>query len=218
MPCLLAAQKSKTFSIFNLEKQTSRFDSSIKLYARKFDHSLERNYALDSIASLRTNYFLKVIEATTQNGSLDEIFDHIPIDKEAHARFFGFPDYFKEPENIVYPEALPDINDIGLYVKSEIQQEEYWYGESETPLQDKEIIKRALKKIQLKFGNDYLLSGYKESKEHNLIIINDGNGKYGSSTKILLSKWFNESKNVWEYETIVMNCTSFSKLMKTSSL
>ena len=26
--------------IFNLEKQTSRFDSSIKEYARKFDHSL----------------------------------------------------------------------------------------------------------------------------------------------------------------------------------
>ena len=217
-PYLLAAQKSKTFSIFNLGKQTSMFDSSIKVYVRKFDHSLERNHTIDSIASLRTTYFLKLIAATTQNGSLDKIFDQIPIGHHAHARFFGFPDYFKEPENISYPDALPDIKALGLYVKSEILQEEYWHGESETPIQDKEIIKRALNTIQLKFGSDYLLSGYKESEEHNSIIVKDGNGKYGSSTKILLSKWFNESKNVWEYETIVMNCTSFSKPMKTSSM
>lgn len=211
IPIFLSAQQNKSYTVFNIKSQTFRFDSSIKIYASQCNHRLQRDFSLDSIASLRASYFLKVAAETAKKVSLDELFDHIPKGSLAHSRFFGTPGYFKEPENIQYQEALPRLEGMGLYVKAEIMQQEYWSGESKTLLEDNKIINNALRAIESSLGRDYLLSSYKESKEHNMAIVKYGNGKYGTSTKILISKEFDQLRGVWEYETLVINCTSFTK-------
>jgi hypothetical protein len=207
-------QDLKTYSISDLSGEFSSFDRSVKSYAEDMDHKLVLAGGLNELASLRLDYFLSVIMETSRKRSIDQIFDLIPQNTSAHYRYFGSPQKFKEPCCISYPEPLIDLLKDGVRVQAEIMQENYWGQISKTELSDKEIVRKAIEKISQDFGADYILSGYKQSQHHNAIIVKYGEGKYGTSTKVLLSKKFNSKLGVWEYEVVIANCSLFSKPLR----
>jgi hypothetical protein len=207
-------QDLKIYSISDLYGEFSNFDHSIKSYTKDMDHRLVLTGGLNELASLRLDYFLSVIMETSRKKSIDQIFDLIPQNTNAHYRYFGSPQKFKEPCCISYPEPLIDLLKDGVRVQAEIMQENYWGQTSKAELSDKEIVRKAIEKIVQDFGADYILSGYKQSPHHNSIIVKYGEGKYGTSTKVLLSKKFNSKLEVWEYEVIIANCSLFSKPLR----
>jgi len=207
-------QDLKIYSISDLYGEFSNFDHSIKSYAKDMDHRLVLTGGLNELASLRLDYFLSVIMETSRKKSIDQIFDLIPQNTSAHYRYFGSPKKFKEPCCISYPEPLVDLLKDGVSVQAEIMQENYWGQTSKSELSDNQIARMAIEKIAQDYGRDYILEGYKQSPHHNSIIVKYGEGKYGTSTKILISKKFNTVLKVWEYEVVIANCSLFSKPLR----
>jgi hypothetical protein len=200
------------YSIFDLNDQTLIFDSSVRSYTKiKGVGNLKENYSVSKLSSNRVLYYLNVILETSKNSSIEKIFDYIPQDSRCHRRLFGNPSVFVEPHGIKYPEPLVDIKEEGITIQSEIMQQNYWRVVNKKDLPNEVIIKMAISRINKDFGRDYILSGYKNSNSHHSMIIKYGRGKYGSSTKVLISKKFDPESEKWIYEVVVSNCTLFTE-------
>lgn len=193
-------------------------DKKMKEYVQNFDHSLERSVFLDYFANERSNYFLSVLEETseTRRSSLGRIFNQLPAgDSSAlcHNELFGKSKYFIEPPTpyVTFTKKLDEIN---VLVNNEILQLHYWTKKFKYQVDVNTIGNIAIQELSDLTPSGILgvaiLENYKASKPHHRTIKTHGNGKYGISTSVLITEK-KISENEWKYEAILINLVVFSK-------
>ncbi|MFZ4413588.1 MAG: hypothetical protein ACOYOV_10930 [Bacteroidales bacterium] len=205
--------QSQTFYRYSLRYTNDKLDSCLKLYALTVLNDLERNNSLDLFAKSRVDYFLDVIQTNLEEGKdLITIFKNIPDGFRAHHEVFGNSMYFTKPKTN-YPDKYQINITEGLEQNGEIMQEYIvtWKEKSQI-LTGKDIALVVIKKIEnfnKMFLYLYLFNSYKNSPPHNRSILRKGDGKFGTSTRILISE--KKVGNKWVYEAMVYNVVIFSK-------
>lgn len=176
---------------------------------------LYRDILIDSCVQKRTDYYLDVIEKNLSSGkNFDELFSKIPRDTKAHQKLFGAPEYFISPVTD-YPEMFRDVKESGVRIKGEIMQEIIWSKGYESRQDPKSILIYAIKNISLtnnKSIHSFIIQNYQNSPHHSQIIKKMGRGKYGISTKALISE--RKYNGLWNYKVIIYNMINFTKPLK----
>jgi len=211
----LFGQQNKEYYIEDLNPINDSISKKIELYVSSFSHDLDRNTLLDERAKLRNSYFISVVQQTSKaGGKFSDMIDSIPGGKIGHTECFGKPSYFSPPE-VGYPELFPSLYSINLKVKGEIMYQVVWSA----ILKDKQtsrdqLVQNAVDDIKKKYGVNKLsqkvISEYRNSKSHNNIIKERGDGEYGSSTMyIITEKKLSDGK--WAYEVMIRNLIIFTE-------
>ncbi|MEI6697011.1 MAG: hypothetical protein WCO13_13205 [Bacteroidota bacterium] len=205
--------QSQIFYRYSLPSTNDMLDSCLKLYVQTVLNNLERNNSLDLFAKSRVDYYLDVIQINLEEGKdLFSIFDYIPGDYRAHLELFGDPMYFTKPKTN-YPDKYQKNITEGLEGNGEIMQELVFYWQEYKRIQSgKDIVLKVIKKNESKdkmFLHLSLFYDYKNSPPHNRSILRKGDGKFGTSTRILISE--KKVGNLWVYEAMIYNVVVFSK-------
>ncbi|MCX6230844.1 MAG: hypothetical protein NTZ33_04815 [Bacteroidetes bacterium] len=208
--------QSQIFYRYSLPYTNDMLDSCLKLYVQTVLNNLERNNSLDLFAKSRVDYYLDVIQTNLEEGKdLFSIFDYIPGDYRAHQELFGNPMYFTKPKTN-YPDKYQINVTEGLEGNGEIMQELVFYWQEYNRIQSgKDIVLKVIKKNESKgkmFLHLSLFYDYKNSPPHNRSILRKGDGKFGTSTRILISE--KKVGNLWVYEAMIYNVVVFSKPIK----
>ena len=212
-PSLVRGQDQKNFAILDLYKQSNYYDSSLLVYCAENNSSINRISFLDTLCSRRMNYFLNVLIHST-NFELRESFDRITPGRKSHRPLFGDSLFFSSPQDNPWIGAFEKNYSEGIKGKAEIMQQTF-FSRSFKQRRDLNFIAESfLAEIEKKFSADFILKGYKGSKDHNSVILNRAKGKYGTSTKILILSRYIKEKSLWKYEAIVYNLTIFSEPLR----
>ena len=172
---------------------------------------------MDERAKLRNSYFISVVQQTSNTGGkFSDMIDSIPDGKIGHTECFGKPSYFS-PAEVKYPELFPSLDNLNLKVKGEIMYQVIWSTvlDGKQTSQD-QLVQRAVDDIKKAYRvgklSQKVISEYRNSKSHNDIIKERGDGDYGSSTMVILSeKKLPNGK--WEYEVMIRNLIIFTGLV-----
>jgi hypothetical protein len=211
----LFGQQSKTYYIGDLNPINDSISKKIELYVSSFSHDLDRNILLDERAKLRNSYFISVVQQTSRTGAqFSDMVDSIPGGKIGHTECFGKPSYFS-PSVVKYPELFPNLYNMDLKVKGEIMYQVIWSNTlDEKQTSQNQLVQRAVEDIKKTYGvrklSQKVLNEYKNSKSHNDIIKERGDGKYGSSTMYIITE--KELPNgKWSYEIMIRNLIIFTE-------
>lgn len=206
----LYSQKT-TYTRVVASVEDSQFRSDLEGYARNASHKLTRSTSLDSVAEIRANYFLDVMQATGSKIGLVDICNNIPLGRKGHLRYFGNPQLFIEPSGCRYTDPLGILPKKHIKINAEIMENMAWRTTSTYQYSDKQVMDMFTDKLRRSFTDKkYILLNYKKSSDHNSAIVNYGDGEYGSCTKIIISrKWDNIGKT-WLYEMVLYNLVVFS--------
>ena len=213
----LFGQQNKTYYIEDLNSINDSISKKIELYVSTLSHGLNRNLLLDERAKLRNSYFISVVQQTSNTGGkFSDMIDSIPDGKIGHTECFGKPSYFS-PAEVKYPELFPSLDNLNLKVKGEIMYQVIWSTvlDGKQTSQD-QLVQRAVDDIKKAYRvgklSQKVISEYRNSKSHNDIIKERGDGDYGSSTMVILSeKKLPNGK--WEYEVMIRNLIIFTGLV-----
>jgi len=211
----LFGQQEKTYYIEDLNTINDSISNRIESYVPSFSHNLYRDSKLDKRAKLRNTYFISVVQQTSKTGeSFSEMVDSIPGGKIGHTQCFGKPAYFS-PAEVPYPDMFPVLSEMNLKIKGEIMYQVVWSSVlNEKQISHNQLMQRAIKDIKEKYGVDRIsqkvVGEYKKSKSHNEIIKERGNGRYGSSTMVIISeKKLPDGR--WAYEIMIRNLIVFTE-------
>jgi hypothetical protein len=140
--------------------------------------------------------------------------DSIPEGKTGHTECFGKPNYFS-PAEVNCPELFPIFKEMSLGVSGEIMYQVIWANTlSERQISKTQLIQKAVEDIKEDYRVDklsqHVLNKYKNSKSHNKIIKERGDGEYGSSTMVIITeKKLPNGK--WAYEVMIRNLIVFTE-------
>jgi hypothetical protein len=211
----LFGQQDKDYYIEDLNPINDSISKKIELYVSSFSHDLDRNTLLDERAKLRNSYFISVVQQTSKaGGKFSDMIDSIPGGKIGHTECFGKPSYFS-PSEVGYPELFPSLYTINLKVKGEIMYQVVWSA----ILNDKQtsrdqLVQKAVDDIKKKYGvsklSQKVISEYRNSKSHNNIIKERGDGEYGSSTMYIITEK-KLANGKWAYEVMIRNLIIFTE-------
>lgn len=211
----LFGQQDKVYYIIDLDPINDSISKRIESYVSTFSHDLDRSLDLDNKARVRNSYFLSVIQQTSKTGeSFSSMVDSIPGGKIGHTACFGKPNYFS-PAVVKYPEMFPTFTEMGLKVKGEIMYQVIWSNTlNERQTSKNQLVQKAVEDIKKAYKVDKLsqkvLNEYKNSKSHNSIIKERGDGEYGSSTMVIITeKKLPNGK--WAYEVMIRNLIIFTE-------
>ena len=211
----LFGQQDKTYYIDDLTSINDNTSKKVESYVSLFSHDLNRNTGLDKRAKLRNSYFISVVQQTSKSGELfSSMLDSIPDGRIGHTKCFGRSGYFV-PAEVGYPELFPNLYDLNLKVDGEIMYQVAWSKVlNERQTSNIELVQKAVNEIKEYYGVDKLsqriIDEYKNSKSHNNIIKERGDGEYGSSTMyIITEKKLSDGK--WAYEVMIRNLIIFTE-------
>lgn len=211
----LFGQQNKTYYIEDLNYINDSISKKIELYVSSFSHDLDRNILLDERAKLRNSYFISVVQQTSKaGGQFSDMLDSIPGGKIGHTECFGKPSYFS-PSEVEYPELFPSLYSMNLKVEGEIMYQVIWSTVlNERQTSDIELVQKAVNKMKEYYGvsklSQKVISEYKNSKSHNKIIKERGDGEYGSSTMYIITEK-KLSNGKWAYEVMIRNLIIFTE-------
>jgi hypothetical protein len=211
----LFGQQERMYYIEDLNSINDSISSRMESYVSAFSHDLDRNTELDNRAKTRNSYFISVIQQTSKTGeSFSSMVDSIQKGKKGHTECFGKPNYFA-PAQVRYPEMFPVLSEQNLKVKGEIMYQVIWTNVLyKKQTSHTKLIQKAVEDIKKTYGVDKLsqkvILEYKNSKSHNDIIKERGNGEYGSSTMVIVSeKKLPDGR--WSYEVMIRNLIIFTE-------
>jgi hypothetical protein len=202
-----------SFFIIKLEGEDSNLVQHISGYKEKLQTAgnISRVHEIDSVASLRTSYFISVLRETHRNANFESMLKAIPQGKLAHKRFFGTPYFFSEPEELIYPENLVYLTSVGIKLKAEIMQQAYFSMLTSKDLDSEIIADKALIYFKQSQGSEFMIKSYQSSPSHNKAIINYGKKNIGTNTKAIVAKTWVSEKKKWRYETVIYNVVLFGE-------
>jgi hypothetical protein len=208
-------QQNKIYYIEDLNSINDSISEKIELYASTFSHDLDRNIELDKRAKLRNSYFISLVQQTSKTGGqFSDIVDSIPDGKIGHTECFGKPTYFS-PSEVKYPELFCSLHRLNLKVKGEIMYQVIWSNVlNQRQTSHVQLIQKAVNDIKKTYNvtrlSQKVINEYKNSKSHNEIIKQRGDGEYGSSTMyIIAEKKMPNGK--WKYEVMIRNLILFTE-------
>lgn len=207
----LGQNKGKQFDEIIIDSQNTQYISDLRYYVAAGTNKIVRNKFLDSVANIRADYFLDVLEETAETFCLYDLTSLIPKNSTGHTRYFGTPGVFKEPKGCKFPERLPELTRYNLKVKAEVMQQISWRKRSQYEYTTKKLVEMATLAMTKNFGKSYILDGYKLSTAHRNAIRENASGDFGVCTKALISKEWDNLEKEWVYEVVVYNLTVFSK-------
>jgi hypothetical protein len=207
-----------TFSEYSVANEESTLRKDLELHVRKFSNLIESDKSLDSLAEIRVDYFLSVLEETAKRdgNSLYAILgggtgkSKISGGQKGHDRYFGDSVFFREPAGCRYPIWNPKLINKNLKINAEIFQSSGMIFVRENSNSEINLIKRYLDKYKLEYTSRYLINNYLISSEHSNAIRKYGDGKYGICTRVLCSKKWDRVEKVWVYEIVLFNLIVFS--------
>jgi len=211
----LFGQQDKTYYIDDLTSINDNTSKKVESYVSLFSHDLNRNSELDKRAKIRNSYFISVVQQTSKSGELfSSMLDSIPGGKIGHTKCFGRSEYFV-PAEVGYPELFPNLYDLNLKVDGEIMYQVAWSNVlDERQTSNIELVQKAVNEIKGYYRVDKLsqriIDEYKNSKSHNDIIKQRGDGEYGSSTMYIITEK-KLSNGKWEYEVMIRNLIIFTE-------
>ena len=213
LPAFLLGQGQKKFFSVVLYEESRYYDSSLQEYCKENNSSIDRSTFLDTLCSKRVNYFLSVLSHST-NFELKESFDRITPGRKSHRPLFGDSLFFSSPKDNPWINAFEKNYTEGIKGKAEIMQQIFFSKSFKQEQTQSFIVKSFLAEIEKKFSPDFILKGYKRSKDHNSVILRRAKNKWGTCTKMLIMASYNKEKSLWKYEAIVYNLTIFSEPLK----
>jgi hypothetical protein len=208
---ILCQTKSKQFDEIIVDSQNVQYISDLKAYVCFGSNKIFRNSVLDSVATVRADYFLDVLEETAKTFCLYDLTSLIPKNSSGHTRYFGTPNIFKEPSGCKFPERLPELPKYDLKVRAEVMQQISWRKRSQYEYTTKKLVEMATASMIKNFGKNYILDGYKLSTAHRNAIKENASGDFGVCTKALISKEWDNLEKEWVYEVVIYNLTVFSR-------
>jgi hypothetical protein len=213
------AYSQTTFTKCAIPEEEVAFSKDLETHVKSFSHSIQRDKSLDSLAEIRVNYFVSVLQETSKQPGTslrsiigdEEKKSKIPGGEKGHDRYFGDPLFFKEPSGCRYPIWNPKVTHKHIKVNAEIFQtsggitfrREYSNAEIE-------VVKKYLQLYKTEYTKRYLINNYLNSYDHAKAIRNQGDGKYGMCTRVLVSKKWDNVEKVWVYELVIFNLVVFS--------
>ncbi len=212
------AYSQTTFTKFAIPEEEAIFRKDLETHVQRFSHSIKRDGSLDSLAEIRANYFLSVLQETSKQpgtsllsilGS-EEKRSKIPEGERGHDRYFGDPTFFKEPTGCRYPIWNPTVLHKRIRVNAEIFQQSGYSFRREYSNGEIEVVRKYLEKYKAQYTKRYLINNYLKSGDHAKAIRNQGDGKYGMCTRVLVSKKWDKVDRVWVYEMVIFNLVVFS--------
>ncbi len=206
----IAQSQIKKFDEVLVDSQNTQYISDLKSYVAFGSNKINRNKALDSVALVRADYFLDVLQETAKNFCLYDLTSQIPKNSMGHTRYFGTPEIFKEPKGCRFPQRLPELPKYDLEVNAEVMQQISWRKRSSYEYTTQKLVEMATSSITNKFGRSYILDGYKLSTAHRNAIKENASGEFGVCTKALVSKEWDSLEREWIYEVVIYNLTVFS--------
>lgn len=201
---------TKKFDEILVDSQNIQYISDLGSYVAFGSNKISRNSALDSVALVRADYFLDVLQETAKTFCLYDLTSLIPKNSTGHTRYFGNPDIFKEPSGCKFPQRLPELPKYDLEVRAEVMQQISWRKRSSYELSTQKLVEMATTAMTNKFGKSYILDGYKLSTAHRNAIKENASGEFGVCTKALISKEWDSLEKEWVYEVVIYNLTLFS--------
>jgi len=211
LPLICIGQSTtKKFDEVLIDSQNTQYISDLRAFVSYGSNKINRNSALDSVALVRADYFLDVLQETAKTFCLYDLTSLIPKNSTGHTRYFGTPDIFKEPNGCKFPQRLPELPKYDLEVRAEVMQQISWRKRSSYELSSQKLIEMATTSITNKFGKSYILDGYKLSTAHRNAIKENASGEFGVCTKALISKEWDQLEKEWVYEVVIYNLTVFS--------
>ena len=155
-----------------------------------------------------------VQQTSKAGGQFSDMLDSIPGGKIGHTECFGKPSYFS-PSEVEYPELFPSLYSMNLKVEGEIMYQVIWSTVlNERQTSDIELVQKAVNKMKEYYGvsklSQKVISEYKNSKSHNKIIKERGDGEYGSSTMYIITEK-KLSNGKWAYEVMIRNLIIFTE-------
>jgi hypothetical protein len=139
--------------------------------------------------------------------------DSIPYGKIGHRECFGKPNYFSHSTEKC-PDLYLTLPGINLRVNGEIMYQVIWSNVlNQRQTSHVQLIQKAVNDIKKIYNvtrlSQKVINEYKNSKSHNGIIKQRGDGEYGSSTMyIIAEKKMSDGK--WEYEVMIRNLILFT--------
>jgi hypothetical protein len=181
-------------------------------YSDSIGTEISRSSILNGQANSRAIYYASILDYNSLDRKLNESMRNIPEGPESHTRAFGNPGYFSEPENLkyVHPYTTLEKGGIRREVKSEIMQECFYSIKSDSPMNNDNLIIRAIKAHKNKKGESFMLSKYLSSSSHKKSIENKDNEKFGTSSVYIIHKWYDNDSSKWVNEVMILNVTVFS--------
>jgi hypothetical protein len=210
----LFGQQEKNYYIGDLTSINDNTSKKVESYVSLFSHDLNRNSELDKRAKIRNSYFISVVQQTSKSGELfSSMLDSIPDGSIGHTKCFGRSGYFV-PAEVQYPELFPNLYSLNLKVNGEIMYQVAWSNVlNERQTSNIELVQKAVNEIKEYYKIDKLsqriISEYKNSKSHNDIIKQRGDGEYGSSTMYIITEK-KLANGKWEYEVMIRNLIIFT--------
>jgi hypothetical protein len=212
------AYSQTTFTKCAIPEEEAIFRTDLETHEKSFSHTIQRDGSLDSLAEIRVNYFISVLQETSKQPgtslyailSNEEKRSRIPGGERGHDRYFGDPTFFKEPSGCRYPIWNPRVPYKQLKVNAEIFQVSGGAFRREYSNGELELIKKYIEKYKTQYTKRYLINNYLNSGDHAKAIRNQGDGKYGMCTRVLISKKWDKVERVWVYELVIFNLVVFS--------
>jgi hypothetical protein len=208
---ILGQNKAKQFDEILVDSQNVQYISDLRSYVSFGSNNIYRNSVLDSVANVRADYFLDVLEETAKKFCLYDLTSAIPKNSTGHTRYFGTPGIFKEPTGCKFPERLPELPKYDLKVRAEVMQQISWRKRSQYEYPTSKLVEMATSAMVKNFGKSYILDGYKLSTAHRNAIKENASGDFGVCTKALISKEWDSLEKEWVYEVVIYNLTVFSR-------
>jgi hypothetical protein len=207
-----------TFSEYAIPDEELILRKDLESHVKKYSHIIQRDRSLDSLAEIRVNYFLSVLEETSKKPgmSLYGIMgggsgkSKISEGSGGHDRYFGDPIFFKEPVGLKYPIWNPKLPKMNIKVNAEIFQASGVIFTRENSHSEISLISRYLDKYKSEYTTKFMINNYLESRNHSNAIKKYGDGKYGICTRVLCSKKWDKVEKVWIYEMVLFNLVIFS--------
>jgi hypothetical protein len=212
---VLFGQQNKAYYTSDLSQINDSISKKIESYVSIFSHDLDRSKELDNKAKIRNTYFINVIQQTSKTGeSFSSIVNSIPHGKGGHTECFGKPNYFSLA-TVKYPDLFLTLPEINLRINGEIMYQVIWSNVlSQRQTSHVQLIQKAVDDIKKTYKIDKLsqrvINEYKNSKSHNDIIKQKGDGEYGSSTMYIITEK-KISNGKWEYEVMIRNLIIFAE-------
>jgi hypothetical protein len=211
----LFGQQDKAYYISDLSPINDSISKGIESYVSIFSHDLDRSTELDNKAKIRNAYFINVIQQTSKTGkSFSSMVDSIPCGKIGHRECFGKPNYFS-PATEKCPDLYLTLPGINLRVNGEIMYQVIWSNVlNQRQTSHVQLIQKAVNDIKKTYNvtrlSQKVINEYKNSKSHNEIIKQRGDGEYGSSTMYIIAEK-KMSNGKWEYEVMIRNLILFTE-------